>query len=133
MIQEAYCSYEVSKLLREKGFNEPCRSYFIDKVDYVDFSYSVEELTDLNMDVWETLRPTHQMALAWLREIKNIVIVPEIHTTIDPKDYYWGACIYYLDKPWDLVEYVSEPSEGKYDGYNKVIERAIKYSLENLM
>lgn len=132
-IKEAYVSFEVAKLLQEKGFNEPCRSYFIDNADYIDPSYSTEELTDLNMGVWETLRPTHQMAMAWLREIKNIVIVPEIHTTIDPKDYYWGACIYYLDKPWDLVEYVSEPSGGKYEGYNNVIERAIKYSLENLI
>lgn len=133
MTKEAYVSYEIAQLLKKKGFNEPCRSYFIDNADYIGSSYSIEELTDLQMGVWETLRPTHQMACAWLREIKNIVIIPEIHTTTDPKDYYWGASIYYLDKPWDLVKWISEPSKGKCNGYDEVIEAALKYTLENLL
>lgn len=132
MIKEAYCSFEISKLLKEKGFDEPCRSYFIDNVDYIDSSYSTEELTDLQMGVWETLRPTHQMACAWLRE-RNIGIVPEIHTTQDPKDYFWGACIFHLDKSWDILQYVSEPSKNVIDGYDGVIEQALKYALENLI
>ena len=32
MIQEAYCSYEIAKLLKEKGFSEPCFYYYKDKV-----------------------------------------------------------------------------------------------------
>lgn len=27
MIKEAYVSFEIAKLLKEKGFNEPCRAY----------------------------------------------------------------------------------------------------------
>lgn len=127
-IKEAYVSFEIAKLLKEKGFNIETDWYY--KNEDVVVSNGPEVIAHPK-DYYA--KPTHQMALAWLREIKNIVIVPEIHTTIDPKDYYWGACIYYLDKPWDLVKWMSEPSRGKYEGYNTVIESAIKYSLENLI
>lgn len=128
MSKEAYVTIDTAKLLKEKGFGWECNRYY-DGEDY--FVTAVPD--NWNDDTEMVSMPTHQMTLAWLREIKNIVIVPEIHTTIDPKDYYWGACIYYLDKPWDLVEYMPEPSGGKYEGYNNVIERAIKFSLENLI
>ena len=131
-MKEAYISFEVAELLKEKGFNEPCRSYFIDNVDYIDYFYSTEKLTDLHMGVWETLRPTHQMTMAWLRE-KNIGITPEVHITQDPKDYYWSAIIYYLDKSWDILQYVSAPSKSISEGYDDVIEQALKYILENLI
>lgn len=127
-MKEAYVSYETSLLLAEKGFGEETLWYYNSNGACEPYSAWVAAK---NYDY--SPMPTIQMACAWLREIKNIVIVPEIHTTIDPKDYYWGACIYYLDKPWDLVKWMSEPSSGKYDGYNNVIERAIKYSLENLI
>ena len=132
MIKEAYVSYKVAKLLKEKGFDEPCRSFFVDNADYIDSSYSTEELTDLNMGVWETLRPTHQMACAWLRE-RNIGITPEVHTTQDPKDYYWCAIIFYIDKSWDVLQYVSAPSKSISEGYDDVMEQAIKYALEELL
>lgn len=132
-MKEAYVSFEVAKLLKEKGFNWECRTCY----EHGELKTEVcRQYVDWNgrHEVWELMSaPTHQMACAWLREIKNIVIIPEIHTTTDPKDYYWGASIYYLDKPWDLVKWISEPSKGKCNGYDEVIEAALKYSLENLL
>ena len=39
MIKEAYCSYEVSKLLKEKGFEGECIAYYSKYKDNYD-SYS---------------------------------------------------------------------------------------------
>ena len=51
MITEDYCSFEVAKLLKEKGF------------DYKGFDY-----IDFEGEVIRQDRPTHQMAMKWLRE-----------------------------------------------------------------
>lgn len=53
MIKEAYVSYEVAKLLKEKGFDEP-----------------VTELNRLlfNEDKKPVLKITHQKAMAWLMD-----------------------------------------------------------------
>ena len=130
-MKEAYCSYEISKLIKEKGFDWTCISYYVDyEPNDVKYSMLFEDNT-----TWEERccsAPTHQMACAWLRE-RNIGIVPEIHTTQDPKNYYWSAYIFYLNKPWDILHYVSEPSKNVIDGYNSVIEQALKYTLENLI
>ena len=131
MIKEAYCSFEVAKLLKEKGFDEECTHYFTyeddELIEYTNGVYSRN-----SKDCHRCTSPTHQMAMAWLRE-RNIGIVPEIHTTQDPKNYYWSACIFYLNKPWDILHYVFEPSKNVIDGYNGVIEQALKYSLEKLI
>lgn len=57
MIKEDYCSFELSKLLKEKGFKqEGCHK-----------SYSMEG----------PVAPTHQMAMKWLREKDiDIIIMP---------------------------------------------------------
>ena len=60
-LTEDYCSFELSKFLKEKGFKqEGCHK-----------SYSMEG----------PVAPTHQMAMKWLRKIKKIFIniryVPE--------------------------------------------------------
>ena len=124
---ESYCSYEISKLLKKKGFNEPCRSYFIDNVDYIDSSYSTEELTDLNMGVWEILRPTHQMAMAWLRK-KGIYI------TIIYGDYPANKKVFWTPQI-DSLEGFDLPNSfyQDYDAYEDAVEAALKYSLENLI
>ena len=59
MIKEAYCSFEVAKLLKDKGFDEPCT-----------------ELNKLCLRDGEkpVLKVTHQKAMKWLRQEKNIII-----------------------------------------------------------
>ena len=123
-MKEAYVSFEVAKLLKEKGFNEPCRSYFIDNVDYIDYFYSTEKLTDLNMGVWETLRPTHQMVCAWLREVHNIFI--EIIIFRENMTHYRFKI---LNRDCEKI-YIDDGSQFSYED---AVEAAIKYALENLI
>lgn len=142
MITEDYVSYEVAKLLKEKGFNEPCRSYYTDYEDYIDFSYCNDELTDLQMGVWETLRPTQQMAMKWLREVYKIHIsvdVSPIYGKVkDEKGrntcrlLYWHymACGEWMNDKYNPNQKAFVVS-GKSN--EEAVEAALKYSLENLI
>ena len=73
MITEDYCSFEISKLLKEKGFDECCRAFITPNV-----SFALEEDRVFNhlLSNNEYAAPTHQMALKWLREAhsKNIIL-----------------------------------------------------------
>ena len=72
MITEDYCSFEISKLLRNKGFNEPCRAYY-------DMGALKEDVT-VPMDwshsnfIDHISAPTLQLAMKWLREVHRIEI-----------------------------------------------------------
>ena len=126
MIQEDYCSYELSKLLKEKGF-EILTDKVYDNQNKLDYQ---------NVVCWQEKRlpyifaPTHQMAMKWLRE-KHWVI------SIIPKSFYAdGRCTSWTYSIWadDNLE-INDEEEWKniYGSYEEAVEAALKYSLENLI
>ena len=125
MIKEAYCSFEVSKLLKEKGFEGECIAY-----------YSKYKDNNLNLYRWRnrqtyvnirnnsyTLVPTHQMAMAWLREVYNIDIII-FHEKL-PNDYYWARI-----ECHPFTEFQQEP---EYKTYEDAVEAALKYCLKKII
>lgn len=103
MIKERYCSFEVAKLLKEKGFNAGSSKY-----------------------------PTPQMAMDWLREKHNILIwfYPVIPIPV-PKDetvFYWE---WKLKKK--LHSYPQVSDHIKYKTPDEAIEAALKYCLIELI
>ena len=116
MITEDYVSSETAKLLKEKGFDEPCFRHIKSKEIY--------ESGD-----WYIGVPTLQMAMKWLREIHHCVIC------ITPLTFYcgeivskWGYCIWADDNTE-----VDEESSPRLESYEEACEAAIKYCLENLI
>lgn len=66
-IFEHYCSKEVSKLLKEKGFKVPVLTYY-DKCEIVSSNItSVFNAIDYNNDYLCYSRPTHSVAIEWIR------------------------------------------------------------------
>lgn len=134
MITEAYCSYEVAKLLKEKGFDEPCRTYWTynDKDEDGKEEWYFRDLIgrsflhNSELDIDEINAPTHQMALAWLRENYNLLIYADI--SFDK----WEGRIKHIHNK-DFVEGTSFLSIGCFLTYERAIEAALKYSLENLI
>jgi hypothetical protein len=132
MITEDYCSYEVAKLLKEKGFNEPCRAYWDDqpKLDMHTLFFSVEPIKNSEQIANNTSCPTYQMTMKWLREIHNICI------TIYPnKERGYEAVLYNIKDDVEILLqsfgiYGSHIFENSYKG---AVETALKYSLENLI
>ena len=105
MIKEAYCSFEVAKLLKDKGFDEPCT-----------------ELNKLCLRDGEkpVLKVTHQKAMKWLRQEKNIIIN-----------------VWYNGVDWN-AEYYNNETENFYlittsscNSYEEAVEAALKYVLKN--
>jgi len=142
MIAEDYCSYEVAKLLKEKGFDGACYSYYMTtKTLHTTFHsrVHVEEephfnsgglngMYDVNKSIIEDVcsAPTHQMAMKWLREVYNIIIEPES---------VWNG------KKWEYLLFIVTPQNADspyyehnpYKSYEECVEAALKYCLENLI
>lgn len=132
MITENYVSYEVAKLLKEKGFDESCECFYDTELydtKHNDISIVNEWMNISNSQLEEReflcySAPTLQMAMKWLREVHKLAI--NIEFQIDSPTWKWR--IYHI-----------EPSEDKhtnfkhYSTYEEACESAIKYCLENLI
>ena len=138
MIQEQYVDLDTAKLLKEKGFDEPCMAYRNKYWDnYKSLRYwrkggyrSVPNTDYLNV-------PTQQMAMRWLREEHNIdiSIEPHSHSGIKTVEYeftYWYEGYYHAPYQEKTPNY--HPLFGKtYNTYEQACDAAIKYCLENLI
>ena len=123
MIKEAYVFFEVAKLLKEKGFDEKTMTYYEDEIlcngDWYEWNRS---------PLGHTAAPTHQMAMAWLREVHKIVIIiyPFSETVSENTAYTIDICT---------------PSSSRKEGhlrgvwktYEEAVEAALKDCLENLL
>ena len=123
-IKEDYISFDVAKLLKEKGFNEDCR-------DSYDWGGNFHLNTSSNNgSIKKIAAPTLQMVMKWLREVHNICI-----TIYPDKAKRYEAVLY---DPKDNVEIILQSFgiSGSHifgDSYEEACEAAIKYCLENLI
>jgi hypothetical protein len=140
-ITEDYCSYEVAKLLNEKGFQvDTDKDYWkIGEDGTMYFMCSIGAYTSDPNNKNAFYRPassypcpTQSMAMKWLRIEHNIHIesfCPVVDTTGEPVKYNVVIS--------DLRNYClafDTPLEDKeFDSYEKACEAAIKYCLENLI
>lgn len=137
-ITEDYVSFETAKLLKEKGFNEYCRTYYTNsRIGFHDI-YNSPQLID-NKSLFEMglglSAPTLQMAMKWLRIKHNIHI--EILMTnhsmserFDIPKYYWVAVGAKTSK-W--ITESTLYSAKQFDTNEEACEAAIKHCLENLI
>lgn len=121
MITEDYCSYEVAKLLKEKGFYTPyCYSYYFPEI-----KSKTPCITNrvIHTDEDKYLAPTFQMAMKWLREVHKLPINIWYDKEEDtPDDEVWTSEIA-VGNPYILV--------GSFASYEEAVEAALKYCLEN--
>ena len=131
-ITEDYCSYEIAKLLKEKGFDGLC--YCHEFTDYEgNFTiYYTEYPENWNQSEPCMSIPTLGMAMKWLREVHNIGIFPSTYTITNSKgskeEHVYGSAIVNLIT-FDLMCDDIIPR----NSYEQAAESAIKYSLENLI
>ena len=121
MITEDYVSYEVAKLLKDKGFEQHKTKLAYDKKGKLNWSD--------NLDPFEFSAPTHQMAMKWLREMHNIFIIIEPHMY----DYMNERNASYVCSIWVEDNYYENPILTDFPSYEEAVEAALKYSLENLI
>lgn len=126
MAQEDYCSYEVAKLLEEKGFNEPIRCWYDSAKDFHEMGAKMHNSDCISSTI---MCPTHQMAMKWLREEKNIFIVIEPHAY----DYINEKNSSYVFSLWQGDNYCENPLLKDFPSYEEAVEAACIYALKNLI
>lgn len=148
MITEDYVSFETAKLLKEKGFDERTNSYFTDNNEIAVSWY----FSRYNRESTYLSAPTLQMAMKWVQETFNIVIIPNYEYECDSTP--WCYKIYRLgehgkpervavkgvsyDKDDNPTEHIVgyrdyERSYKDYATKEEALEEGIKYCLENLI
>ena len=127
MVEELYVSFETAKLLKEKGFDESCRYYYVNNGNLM-FTEEYLHNSEIKYGTYPSCvctAPTQQMAMCWLREVHNISI--ELWT-------YKGKWCVNLARISDGVDiYVEEFDTNEYSTYEEAAEAGIKYCLENLI
>ena len=145
MIREQYVSFETAKLLKEKGFDEICYTWYTKRgkfhIGTHNDDYFVNHFSDLHTwkDKGQCSAPTQALAMRWLREIHKIQFSIQPCVASAAAEYY-GISYYLQFYQWceDINSYVgwhTLPCLHKefYNNYEEACETAIKYCLENLI
>lgn len=127
MIQEDYCSRELAKLLKEKGFDEPCQYFYKFDSDEI-YRGTVFTNTQIGEKFYNA--PTIQVAMKWLREVHRLYV--EVNICMQDSKYY--NCIYETVKNGFAYMYdMYEDEITYYDTYEEACEAGIKHCLENII
>ncbi len=119
-VKERYCSYEVAMLLKEKGFDIWCDTYYTPSGTFKCDLYHSNDPTV------ECYAPTQQIACDWVFERYGISIEPT-----------W--CCYVKGQPWDCsisdtsigTKWISNALCKEYKSKEEAINDAILYVLNN--
>jgi len=133
-ITEDYVSFEIAKLLKEKGFegysilttyDENAAKAYIKELREKHLPFSSD---DPKLKEFHYTMPTIQMAMKWLRKVHNLCIVPLPVVTDDDGE---GGCLWKYTISMKLK--VLFDSENLYESPEIALDDAIKCCLENLI
>ena len=123
MIEETYCSFEVAKLLKEKGFDEKKKKKY-DDTGYLSLNNVGYINSEKPSEDFYALAPTQQMAMKWLREVHYLWI------DIDPlTNHKWTWSIWFMNDP----KLKMGESSQVISTYEDAVEASLAYVLENLI
>lgn len=122
---EDYCSFELSKLLKEKGFDGWCEHYIFENYEGYR-SEGIGNPTDWNKYGGHTSIPSLALAMKWLREKHKLFI--DISFQKDEDDL-----VTWFYMTWALDDRKRDVEEVDFTSYEEAVEAALKYTLENLI
>ena len=137
MITEDYVSFEIAKLLKEKGFDEATNRYYNAQC------HQIRTVSDTFMWHWNNEEfvkgvlmdgaiaiPTLQMAMKWLREERKLNCIIDVsfnQNGNEETEYYFS--VWENKPPYELLRESSQT----FSIYEEACEAAIKYCLEKLV
>ena len=132
-MKEDYVSFEIAKLLKEKGFGGGCLSMYVTPKHRSGMGNPNEaKIAPHGRDshyyegyLYQCEAPTHQMAMKWLREVHHIIFV------FKPSCFSGDECTYWTYERWCGDNFDGEVLSFK--TYEEAVEAALKDSLENLI
>ena len=130
MITEDYVSYETSKLLKEKGFDEATYPYYLPNA-----SFYLSPMTVDNKNLYAqgcVSAPTLQMAMKWLREVHHYYIQVMLDGWACGGHTGYYVVIQKTDSDFEMM--LQDVRERVfYDTYEEAVEDAVKYLLEEFV
>lgn len=131
-ITEDYVSFEVAKLLKEKGFQAKCTAcYYNDQNHTFKLISGRVNYCNPKFNKYKMIppynAPTLQMAIKWLRKHGWIICIIPLTFRCGEGVSEWGCCIWADDN----LE-IDEDDTPRYNTYEQACESAIKYCLEYL-
>lgn len=126
-ITEDYCSFEVSKLLKEKGFGVACNGKYqhnkewehTDTIEWINYNTSWFE--------GDISSPTHSLAIKWIRENFGIHISIDLDDESSHEFYKCKVLRIIKEVDYEFL-YVSH-----HNSIEKATEAALLYTLQNLI
>lgn len=124
-MKEDYVSFEVAKLLKEKGFDEKTERVWFHYIEADEWQrISFNPCCDKFIEDKMLHSPTLQMAMAWLREKHNL------HIIICIDDLDWSYQIVNFKNKLD-VQYIKDVAG--FNSYENAVEAALNHCLTNLI
>ena len=128
MITEDYVSFETSKLLKKRGFDEPCQFLYFSKYkqegDFIG-NFHAKKNSEINEASYSA--PTLQLAMKWLREVHYYNIEIDTLGMMELNTLSFRSAVIYLVNENECY------CEHGFGSYEEACESAIKYCLENLI
>lgn len=120
-IQEHYCSFQVSKLLKEKGFDIECSKFYNNEgwnFNVGEHEHSFANNTELNGRGFS--RPTHALAIEWIKVNFGFWIYVKL---ISDNNWLFDVSI-------DIFSFRAEKG---FSSPQEATEAALLYTLKNLI
>jgi len=134
MITEDYVSFEVAKLLKEKGFDGQCSGMYTKNGDLLKTNF--KRITNSEKREFPIDAPTLQMAMKWLREIQGINIYARgVWKDVEVQYGDWEPAV--VGYEWFVESLIddtySKMSKESFLTHEEACEEAIKYCIKNLI
>lgn len=133
MNREDYVSLEVAKMLKEKGFKEPCKASRLKngELKLYDLKQSLDNMTSIGEEYYEFLCPTLYETQKWLREKHNTYA--EVDSSYNKNGKLFAFTINHYDKNdnWDW-EWVNDTNE-YYKEYEAALNAGILKALKLIL
>ena len=131
MIEESFVRFDTAKMLKEAGFNVPCRGVYVtDRTGYYEFrEYDNKQTADdlcWNTEdgfQYEYLAPTQALAARWLREVYNVAI----YSLYDDDMEQW---FYVVDAFTKNPVINGFQSGSEYDDYESAFEDGLREAIK---
>lgn len=129
MIKEDFVSSKLAKLLRKKGFDEPCIRYYDELGLLTTLYYGTERVANCELKEKECAAPTLQMVMKWFRQVHHLYL--EI-VTDTPENGQKGYVIF-RGGIYDNNCYNLDGETNNFNTYEECCEYLIEYALTKLI
>ena len=134
MIEEIYVSFDTARMLKEAGFDVPCRGVYVtDRTGYYEFrEYDNKQTTDdlcWNTEdgfYYEYLAPTQALAARWLREVHHI----NVYACFDYEEFDEKKWFFTREHTMVTDDSAVYCDVINYDSYEEALEAGLKHGLE---